>query len=194
MFTLKDYFFEEGSSQEGKFLLRLHFLRIFSVQKLLEHSAHPNLFHSCYVSFFLAALRRQESFQSHPVLGIQWVSAELLSWKEASIHTRPVSEPTLASGPACQLSFLRTFSVGATAGDCSESLSQSSETTQSQDDSDLYHWIFLVTSENIAFYDHWSLPSGLFILAKASLHLIHNSQLFSFPTIPWRTLPTTPAP
>lgn len=66
--------------------------------------------------------------------------AELLSWKEASIHPRPVPEPVPALGPACQLLFLQTLSApGASAGVCSDAtLYQTSEASQSHDNSNLY--------------------------------------------------------
>lgn len=106
--------------------------------------------------------------------------AELLSWKEASIHPSPVPEPVPALGPDCQLLFLQTFSApGASAGVCSDAtLHQTSEANQTHDNSNLYpRW------SPLSIQPIWSLILTQWV-SHISSHLAHTPRLLSLSTIP----------
>lgn len=118
-------------------------------------------------------------------MSVSWV----IVMKEAPMHPRPVTEPTLAWGPACQLLFLRPHlhlgpqQVSALMQLCIRVLRPISPMMIQISTIPGHHWKY-------SLYGHLFLPSRLLILIQTSSHLAYIPQLSPFPLSP----PTTPAP
>lgn len=112
-------------------------------------------------------------------MSVSWV----IVMKEAPMHPRPVTEPTLAWGPACQLLFLRPHlhlgpqQVSALMQLCIRVLRPISPMMIQISTIPGHHWKY-------SLYGHLFLPSRLLILIQTSSYLAYIPQLSPFPLSP----------